>query len=59
MIGLDLELGGKTLEVVSPGLKSSNDRKHLFVVNLVVPFRIVHRLRVKGDWVPLAILPLL
>ena len=41
-----------------PGLQSTNDRKHLLIIDLVVAFHIAHRLWVKSDWVPFAICPL-
>ena len=47
MIGDDVELVLRALEVVSPLVKSSNDCQQLLVVDLVVALRIVQRLRVE------------
>ena len=44
---------------MAPGLQSTNDSEHLFVIDLVVAFYIAHRLRVKSNRVPFTILTLL
>ena len=59
VVRLNLEHTGKSLKVMAPGLQSTNDSEHLFVVDLVVAFCIAHRLRVKSNGVPFTVLPLL
>ncbi|EJF55266.1 hypothetical protein DICSQDRAFT_74825, partial [Dichomitus squalens LYAD-421 SS1] len=59
VVRLNLELGGETFEVVTPRLQGTDNREHLLVVDLVVPFSIVHGLGVVCDRVKLSIIALL
>ena len=57
VIRQDLDLVFGALQKVSPFLESSDDRKHLFIVDLVVPFGIIQRLGEEPHWMILAIFP--
>ena len=46
VVRLDLERQRKSFKVVLPCLQSANDGKHLFVVDLVVPFSMLEQAKI-------------
>jgi hypothetical protein len=57
VVGENLYRVLRAFEIVSPLLECSDDRKHLQIMNLVIPFDFAQAFGQERDRVPLVILP--